>query len=221
MNVDPAESADCIGVLISGRGSNLQALIDAGRSGALRARIGVVIANRAGAQGLARARAVGIETLVIPHRGYADREQYDRALIDALRSRGVRLVCLAGFMRLLGPAFCEAYRSRILNVHPSLLPAFPGVDAQRQALEHGVKVTGATVHFVTSGLDDGPIVEQEAVPVADEDTVETLSSRILQAEHRIYAPAVDRVLHHRWRVEGRRVLFDAAAVRGKAVEVRP
>jgi phosphoribosylglycinamide formyltransferase-1 len=208
MDARTAESPDRIGVLISGRGSNLHALIEAVRSGYVRARIGVVIANRAEAPGLQIARDAGVETLVLSHRGYAQREAYDRALIDALKARGVALVCLAGFMRLLSPLFCDAFPLRVLNVHPSLLPAFPGVDAQRQALEHGVRVTGATVHFVTPGLDEGPIVEQEAVPVAVGDTVETLSNRILEVEHRIYPRAVERVLHGRWRREGRRVLFE-------------
>ena len=208
MCADAAESIDRIAVLISGRGSNLGALVRATQSGALRARIALVISNRADAGGLEIAVQAGIDTAVMPHRSYADREHYDRALLDTLHRRQIRLVCLAGFMRLLGPAFCEALPLRVLNVHPSLLPAFPGVDAQRQAFEHGVKMTGATVHFVTSGLDEGPIVDQEAVGVADRDTVETLAARILEAEHRIYARAVDRVLHGRWRLVGRRVLFD-------------
>ena len=211
-----------VGVLISGRGSNLQALVDASRSGELRARIAVVISNRADAGGLEIARAAGIEALVLSHRAYDDREQYDKALIAALGARQVQLVCLAGFMRLLGPRFCEAFPSRVLNVHPSLLPAFPGVDAQRQALEHGVRVTGATVHFVTPGLDEGPIVEQGSVPVLDADTVDSLSSRILQVEHRIYPRAVERVLHHPWRIAGRRVLFGAAAIAsGAPADARP
>jgi phosphoribosylglycinamide formyltransferase-1 len=196
-----------IGVLISGRGSNLQALIDGVTTGSLRASIRVVISNRPEAPGLARAAAAGIETLVISHRDFAVRADYDRAVIGALKARGVRLVCLAGFMRLLGASFCEAFPDAVLNVHPSLLPAFPGVDAQRQALMHGVRVSGATVHFVTPELDAGPIVSQAAVPVADGDTVETLSARILAVEHAIFPVAVDRVLHERWRIDGRRVVF--------------
>jgi phosphoribosylglycinamide formyltransferase-1 len=213
---EPSVARPSIGVLISGRGSNLQALVDAASSGAMRARIRVVISNRVGAQGIERARAAGIETLVVPHRDYTGREPFDRAVVDALQGRGVRLVCLAGFMRLLGPIFCEAFPMRVLNVHPSLLPAFPGVDAQRQALEHGVKVSGATVHFVTGELDRGPIVEQAAVPVAEDDTVETLSARILEVEHRIYPRAVERVLHQSWRIEGRRVVFDEPPGSGPA-----
>jgi phosphoribosylglycinamide formyltransferase-1 len=204
---DVRETQAAIGVLISGRGSNLQALIDASRERRLGAPIRVVVSNRADALGLDRARAAGIETIVLPHTQAPDREAYDRALVQVLRERGVTLVCLAGFMRLLGPAFCEAFPDRVLNIHPSLLPAFPGMRAQAQALRHGVKVSGATVHFVTPALDDGPIVLQEAVPVYDDDTEETLSARILEVEHRIYPEAVRRVLAGGWRVEGRRVLF--------------
>ena len=201
MNDTPA-----IGVLISGRGSNLQALIDAIAQGKLAARIAVVISNRPAAAGLERARAVGIETLVLEHRGYASREQYDAAVAEALKSRGVRLVCLAGFMRLIGAPLLDAFPNAILNIHPSLLPAFPGVDAQRQALDHGVKIAGASVHLVTGDLDNGPIVMQAAVPVLDDDTAETLSARILIEEHRLYPDAVRRVLEGGWRIEGRRFL---------------
>ena len=195
-----------IGVLISGRGSNLQALIDAVERGALDARIAVVISNKSGAAGLERARAAGIEALVLDHRSYASRDDYDRAVANALQSRQVSLVCLAGFMRLIGPPLLEAFPNAILNVHPSLLPAFPGVDAQRQALEHGVRVTGATVHLVTGELDGGPIVMQSAVPVRDDDSIDELSARILIEEHRLYPEAVRIILDGRWRVEGRRVL---------------
>jgi len=193
-----------IGVLISGRGSNLQALIDAVAKGTLDARIAVVISNKAGAAGLERARAAGIEALVLDHRGLASRDDFDRALATHLQARQVSLVCLAGFMRLIGPPLLEAFPHAILNVHPSLLPAFPGVDAQRQALDHGVALTGATVHLVTGELDGGPIVVQSAVPVRDDDTPETLSARILVEEHRIYPEAVRIILDGRWRVEGRR-----------------
>jgi phosphoribosylglycinamide formyltransferase-1 len=196
-----------IGVLISGRGSNLQAIIDAIAAGRLDARIALVISNRADAGGLDKARAAGIETVVMPHKAYPDRATYDRALADALKSRGVVLVCLAGFMRLLGAAFIDEFPNAVLNVHPSLLPAFPGVDGQRQALEHGVKVAGATVHFVTPDLDAGPILLQSTVPVLDGDTEETLSARILAEEHRIYPDAIGRVLTGRWRIDGRRVTF--------------
>lgn len=197
-----------LAVLISGRGSNLQALIDASQDGRLAATVGVVISNRADAPGLDRARGARIETLVMPHREHATRDDYDRALVSAIRARGAHVVCLAGFMRVLGPVFCSAFPGAVLNIHPSLLPAFAGADAQRQALEHGVRVSGATVHFVTQDLDAGPIVAQASVPVRDADTVDSLSARILAVEHRLYPEAVDRVLRGGWRVEGRRVVFD-------------
>jgi len=193
-----------IGVLISGRGSNLQALIDAQRRGVFDAVIDLVISNRSDAAGLDRARAAGIDTLVIDHRAYADRERFDAAVADALRGRGISLVCLAGFMRLVGAPLLRAFPNAILNVHPSLLPSFPGIDAQRQALEHGVKITGATVHIVTGELDGGPIVLQAAVPVLASDTVEALSHRILAEEHRILPEAVAMLLDGGWRLEGRR-----------------
>lgn len=193
-----------LGVLISGRGSNLQALIDAIAEGRLDARIAVVISNREDAAGLARAQAAGIDTVVMSHRGHPSREAYDARLVAELRAREVELVCLAGFMRLLSCVFVDAFPNRILNIHPSLLPAFPGVDAQRQAFNHGVKVTGATVHLVTTDLDAGPIVAQATVAVQDDDTVESLSARILEQEHRLYPEAVARVLKGSWRIEGRR-----------------
>ena len=193
-----------IGVLISGRGSNLQALIDAVNAGALDAEIAVVISNKADAAGLDRARTADIETLVLDHRGFASRDAYDGALANELRARGVSLVCLAGFMRLLGAPLLGAFPNAILNVHPSLLPAFPGVEAQRQAIEHGVKVSGATVHLVTGELDGGPIVVQSAVDVREDDTPATLSARILIEEHRIYPIAVRTVLGGGWIVDGRR-----------------
>jgi phosphoribosylglycinamide formyltransferase-1 len=186
----------------------LRAIVDAIAEARLRARIGVVVSNRGDAPGLEIARAAGIETLVMPHGDHKTRDEYDRALVAALRARKVQLVCLAGFMRLLGPAFCAAFPNAIVNIHPSLLPAFPGVDAQRQALEHGVRVTGVTVHFVTPELDAGPIVMQTAVAVESDDTVETLAARILVEEHRLYPAAIARVLRGRWRLEGRRVRFD-------------
>ncbi len=196
-------------MLISGRGSNLQSLIDAIAAGRLDASIVVVISNRRDAHGLARARAANIDTLVMPASGHPDREAYDRALASALRDRGVDLVCLAGFMRVIGPPMLDAFPNRILNIHPSLLPAFPGLDAQGQALEHGVRVAGATVHLVTSALDGGPIVAQAAVPVLDDDTVETLSARILAEEHRLYPEAVRIVLDGGWRLDGRRFVRPA------------
>ncbi len=192
-----------IGVLISGRGSNLRALVDA----KLPAGIGVVISNRADAPGLDIARVAGIEALVMPHTNYGSRDEYDQALVKALRDRRVTLVCLAGFMRRLGAGFCEAFPNAILNVHPSLLPAFPGTEAQRQALEHGVRVAGATVHLVTPELDAGPIVMQAVVPVGNDDTVDALSARILVQEHRLYPEAVRLILAGGWRVEGRRLMW--------------
>lgn len=193
-----------IGVLISGRGSNLQALIDAVKDGRLDAQIALVISNRADAQGLARARDAGIETLTIPHRDHPSRDAFEQVLVRELRARDLALVCLAGFMRLLGPTFLDAFPNAILNIHPSLLPAFPGVDAQRQALDHGAKVAGATVHFVTGELDGGPIVCQAAVPVLDDDTPDTLRARIIEQEHRIYPEAVAAVLDGGWTIDGRR-----------------
>jgi phosphoribosylglycinamide formyltransferase 1 len=199
-----------VGVLISGRGSNLQALIDAEQAGALGGRIVVVISNVESAAGLGRARAAGIPAVFRDHRGRA-RDDFDTELLGLLREHHVDLVCLAGYMRLLSPSFIRAYAGRILNVHPSLLPAFPGLDAQRQAVEHGVKVSGATVHFVDEGLDSGPIVLQEAVAVADTDTADTLAGRILEAEHRIYPRAVRLVLEDRFRIQGRRVVRQEAS----------
>jgi phosphoribosylglycinamide formyltransferase 1 len=193
-----------LGVLISGRGSNLQAIVDAIADGRLDARIAVVISNRADAAGLARARAAGIEALCLGHRGYPSREAYDAALVEELRRREVGLVCLAGFMRLLSPVFVSAFPNAILNIHPSLLPAFPGLDAQHQAWAHGVKVAGATVHLVDCDLDAGPIVLQRPVPVLEDDTPDTLAARILVEEHRLYPEAIGMLLAGGWRVEGRR-----------------
>jgi phosphoribosylglycinamide formyltransferase 1 len=209
----PGSRARKIGVLISGRGSNLQALIDAIADGRLNASIAVVISNRADAAGLARARAAAIEVLVVDHRSFPSREAFDRAVADELRARGVSLVCLAGFMRLVGTPLLEAFPNAILNIHPSLLPAFPGVDAQRQALEHGVKMSGATVHLVTAELDGGPIVLQAAVPVRDDDTVESLSAHILIEEHRLYPEAVRIMLDGGWTVHGRRFIRSGTVTR--------
>jgi phosphoribosylglycinamide formyltransferase-1 len=193
-----------LGVLVSGRGSNLQALIDAIADGRLDASIAVVISNVAGAGGLDRARAAGIETAVVDHRGWPSRDDYDRALVEELRAHDVDVVCLAGFMRRIGPAFMAAYPEAVLNIHPSLLPSFPGLHAQRQALAHGVKVSGVTVHLVTAELDAGPIIVQRAVPVLDTDTEDTLAARILVEEHLAYPEAVQRVLDGNWLVDGRR-----------------
>ena len=201
------DSVPAIGVLISGRGSNLGALIDATRDGRLRARIALVVSNVAEAAGLETARAAGIETTVIAHQGFSSRAAYDEALVAALDDRAVAFVCLAGFMRVLGPAFCSAFPAAVLNIHPSLLPSFPGPDAPRQAVRHGVKVSGATVHFVTPDLDAGPIVAQRAVSVSDTETAESLAERILAVEHEIYPRAVQRVLWEPWHVDGRRVVF--------------
>ncbi len=203
----PSRAIGRLGVLISGRGSNLQAIIDGVSDGRIPADIAIVISNRAEAQGLERARARGIETIVMPHGRWPTRDAYDRALVDELRGRKVNLVCLAGFMRLLGPTFVDAFPHAILNVHPSLLPAFPGVDAQRQAIEHGVRVSGATVHLVSSELDAGPIVLQASVPVEPGDTAETLAARVLEQEHRLYPEAVRIILEGGWRVDGRRFVL--------------
>jgi len=194
-----------LGILLSGRGSNFEAIADRVASRELDAEIAVVIGNRPEARGLEAARARGLRAVSLPSKGL-DREVYDRAVVEELRRSGVELVCLAGYMRLLSAGFVREFAGRILNIHPSLLPAFPGLDAQHQALTHGVKITGCTVHFVDEELDAGPIVIQAAVAVEDEDTVETLSSRILREEHRIYAEAIGVVLSGRYRIVGRRVL---------------
>ena len=200
-----AGNARCrLGVLISGRGSNLKALIDAIQSGTLEAEIAVVISNKAQAAGLDLARAAGIDTLVVDHRGYPSRADYDARLAAELRARRVDLVCLAGFMRLVGAPLLDAFPGAILNIHPSLLPAFPGVNAQQQAIDHGVKVSGATVHLVTHELDGGPIVVQAAVPVLEGDTADTLAARILVEEHRLYPEAVRMMISGGWSVDGRR-----------------
>lgn len=193
-----------LGILISGRGSNLQAIIDAIAEGRLDATIALVVSNRADAAGLERAREAGIETLYINHKDYGSREAFDRAVVAALKKREVSLVCLAGFMRLLSAEFVKAYPNAVLNIHPALLPAFPGLDAQHQAWEHGVKVSGATVHIVTPELDAGPIVLQATVPVRDDDAPAVLAERILVEEHRIYPEAIAIMLDGRWRVDGRR-----------------
>ena len=195
-----------IGVLLSGRGSNFEALADAAAAGRIpNAEIALVLSNREDALGIVRARARGIAAQVIPSKGL-QREAYDRLAVAALREKQVDLICLAGFMRLLSPYFIQAFPNRILNIHPSLLPSFPGLEAQRQALEYGVKFAGCTVHFVDESLDAGPIVLQAVVPVQDNDTEETLSARILAEEHRIYSQAVRIVLEGRYTIAGRRVL---------------
>ena len=200
-----------IGVLLSGRGSNFEALADSVAAGRIPdAQIALVVSNREGAPGLAKAIERGIPARVIPSKGI-EREAYDRLVVAALDDARVNLVCLAGFMRLLSPYFIAAYRGRILNIHPSLLPAFPGLEAQRQALEYGVKFSGCTVHFVDELLDAGPIVAQAIVPVQDGDTNETLSTRILAEEHRLYTEAVRLILSGNYRIEGRHVVPQAGA----------
>jgi len=195
-----------IGILLSGRGSNFEAIARNVANGKIPARIALVISNRKQAPGLEIARAMGLQTLFISSKG-KDREAYDREVVAALQEAQADLVCLAGFMRLLSPYFVRAFPRRILNIHPALLPAFPGLDAQQQALDYGVKVTGCTVHIVDEGMDTGPIVRQAVVPVLDGDTVETLSARILAEEHRIYSEAVCLMLEDKVRIEGRRVLL--------------
>ena len=208
-----------LGVLISGRGSNLQALIDAIREGRLDASIAVVISNREDAAGLEKARGAGIEALAVSHRGWPVRDDYDRALVRELRSRDVGLVCLAGFMRLVGAPLLDAFPNAVVNIHPSLLPAFPGVDAQRQAFEYGVKVSGVTVHLVTPELDGGPIILQRTVPLLPDDTVDSLAARILVEEHQAYPEAVGLLLEGGWRVEGRRVVGAVSSAGAKSASV--
>ncbi len=194
-----------IAVLLSGRGSNFEAIADNVAAGRINAEIAVVLSNRPDALGLERARQRGLPTGVLPSKGL-EREAYDRQVVAALREKQVDLVCLAGFMRVLSPHVVREFRDRILNIHPGLLPAFSGLEAQRQALEYGVKVSGCTVHFVDEFVDHGPIILQACVPVLDDDTPDTLSARILREEHRIYSEAINLVLNDRIRVEGRHVV---------------
>jgi len=194
-----------LGILLSGRGSNFEAIARNVREGKLDAEIAVVIANKPNAKGLEAARSLGLTAECIPSKGL-EREEYDRKVVARLREAEVDLVCLAGFMRLLSAWFVEQYPRRVLNIHPSLLPSFPGLEAQKQALEHGVKFSGCTVHLVDERLDAGPILEQAVVPVLDEDDEHTLADRILKEEHRIYSEAVNLVLSGKFRVEGRRVI---------------
>lgn len=199
-----------LGILISGRGSNFLAIADAIAAGKLNAEIGVVISNRADAPGIERARERGLPALALPSQGL-DREVYDRTVIAELRRREVELVCLAGYLRILSGHFIREFPGRILNIHPSLLPAFPGLDAQHQAVTHGVKFSGCTVHFVDEGLDSGPIIQQAVVPVLDDDTAESLGGRIIKEEHRIYPEAIALVLSGKYRVAGRRVMTAATS----------
>lgn len=194
-----------LGILLSGRGSNFQAIARNVQAGKIPAEIAVVISNKADAQGLETARAMGLEAVCIPSKGL-EREEYDRRVVALLKQKQVDLVCLAGFMRLLSAWFVEQFPNRILNIHPALLPSFPGLDGQQQALKHGVKFSGCTVHFVDAGLDSGPIVAQAVVPVNDDDTLAALSARILSQEHRLYTEAINIVLSGKFRIAGRRVM---------------
>jgi phosphoribosylglycinamide formyltransferase-1 len=195
-----------LGILLSGRGSNFMAIANNVASGKIRnTEIALVVSNRADAPGLEEAKRRGLDARLIPSKGL-EREAYDRQVVAVLKEKNVDLVCLAGYMRLLSPYFVTQFPNRVLNIHPSLLPSFPGLDSQRQALEHGVKVTGCTVHFVDENLDAGPIIVQATVPVRDEDTADTLSARILKEEHRIYSEAVALVFSGNWKIAGRRVL---------------
>ena len=196
-----------LGILLSGRGSNFEAIADAVAAGKIPgAEIAIVVSNREGAPGIDKARTRGLDAVVIPSKG-KQREEYDREVVTVLKEKKVDLVCLAGFMRLLSPYFVSEFRQRILNIHPALLPAFPGLEAQKQALEWGVKFSGCTVHFVDEHLDAGPIVLQAVVPIRDDDTEESLSARILAEEHRIYPEAIRIVLSGRFRIDGRRVIL--------------
>ena len=200
-----------IGVLISGSGTNLQSIIDAIEAKKLDAKVEVVLSNKADAYGLARAQNHGIRTEVLDHKAFASREAYDQAVVDRLRARGVELVVLAGFMRLLSPVFVKAYSNRIMNIHPALLPSFPGLYVQKKALDHGVRFAGCTVHFVNEECDEGPIIIQAVVPVFPDDTEEQLAARILKQEHRIYPRAIQLYAEGRLHVVGRRVSVDRLA----------
>ena len=210
-----------IGVLISGSGTNLQAIIDAIEARKLDAKIQVVLSNRADAYGLARAKNHGIPTEVLDHKNFPSREAFDEAVIEILRARNVELVVLAGFMRLLSPVFVKAYSNRIMNIHPALLPAFPGLHVQKKAVEHGVRFSGCTVHFVNEECDEGPIIIQAVVPVFPDDTEESLAARILQQEHRIYPRAIQLYGEGRLRVEGRKVFVDGLIKEQNQVLVQP
>lgn len=200
MNARPS-----IAVLVSGSGSNLQAILDASERGEIPCRVGLVLSNKADAYGLVRARNHGVPTEVVSHREFPDRESFDARLVEAIRRSGADLVCLAGFMRVLTPVFVRAFPNRILNIHPALLPSFPGTHGPRQALRHGVRFSGCTVHFLDEGVDTGPIIVQAVVPVYDDDTEETLAARILVQEHRIYPMAIRLFFQGKLRLEGRRV----------------
>jgi phosphoribosylglycinamide formyltransferase 1 len=210
-----------IGVLISGNGTNLQSIIDAIETKKLDAKIEVVLSNKADAQGLVRAQNHGIRTEVLDHKAFASREAYDQAVVDRLRARGVELVVLAGFMRLLSSVFVKAYSNRIMNIHPALLPSFPGLHVQKKALDHGVRVAGCTVHFVNEECDEGPIIIQAVVPVYPDDSEEQLAARILKQEHRIYPCAIQLYAEGRLHVVGRRVSVDRLAKDESQVLIQP
>ena len=210
-----------IGVLISGSGTNLQSIIDAIEAKELDAEIQVVLSNRADAYGLVRAKKHGIPVEILDHKRFASRESFDQAVVEILRAREVELVVLAGFMRLLSPVFVSAYSNHIMNIHPALLPAFPGLHVQKKAVEHGVRFSGCTVHFVNEECDEGPIIIQAVVPVFPDDTEESLAARILEQEHRIYPCAIQLFSEGRLHIEGRRVLVDGLAKEEKQVLVQP
>ena len=210
-----------IGVLVSGNGTNLQAIIDAIEANKLSATIQLVVSNRADAYGLARAKNHGIPTEVLDHKQFPDREAFDQRVVDLLKARGVELVVLAGFMRLLSPAFVKAYSNRIMNIHPALLPSFPGLNVQKKAVEHGVRFSGCTVHFVNEECDEGPIIIQAVVPVFPDDTEESLAARILQQEHRIYPRAIQLYGEGRLHVQGRKVFVDGLTKEEEQVLLQP
>jgi len=210
-----------IGVLISGSGTNLQAIIDAVEAKELDAKMQVVLSNRADAYGLVRAKKHGLPVEILDHKRFASREAFDQAVVDILRAREVELVVLAGFMRLLSPVFVSAYSNRIMNIHPALLPAFPGLHVQKKALEHGVRFSGCTVHFVNEECDEGPIIIQAVVPVFPDDTEDSLAARILEQEHRIYPRAIQLYGEGRLHIEGRRVLVDDLVKEDNQVLVQP
>ena len=210
-----------LGVLLSGSGTNLQALIDAIAAGRLDARIAVVVSNLPEAHGLTRARTHGLPAAVLSHRDFASREAFDARLVEILRKHGVELVALAGFMRLVTRVLLDAFPGRVLNIHPALLPAFPGLHAERQALEHGARITGVTVHFVDEQADHGPILLQAAVPVFTDDTEQSLHNRVQRQEHRLYPLAIQLIAEGRVRIEGRRVLINDAPTRPDAALANP
>ena len=210
-----------LGVLVSGGGTNLQALIDACADASFPAELALVVSNVEGAGALERAARAGVPSAVLPHKSFPDRDAFEQAVIDRLESAGVELVCLAGFMRLIGTRFLRAFPGRIINIHPALLPAFPGLHGPRQALAYGVKLAGCTVHFVDEGTDTGPILAQAAVPVLPDDDEASLAARILAQEHRLYPLAVRLIAEGKVRIEGRRVRADAPVPQAALANPRP